>query len=83
MELDIRIKMNEKLFLRNPEDSVLGKKILLMSDNIDNFALNQPIRKKRIDIINLFLTSSAASSARRFVESCLSTVFEYREKFTL
>jgi hypothetical protein len=28
MELDIRIKMNEKLFLRNPEDSVLGKKIV-------------------------------------------------------
>jgi hypothetical protein len=26
MELDIRIKMNEKLFLRNPEESVLGKK---------------------------------------------------------
>lgn len=28
MELDIRIKMNEKLFLRNPEDSALGKKII-------------------------------------------------------
>jgi len=28
MELDIRIKLNEKLFLRNPEDSVLGKKIV-------------------------------------------------------
>lgn len=28
MELDIRIKMNEKLYLRNPEDSVLGKKIV-------------------------------------------------------
>ncbi len=28
MELDVRIKMNEKLFLRNPEDSVLGKKIV-------------------------------------------------------
>lgn len=28
MELDIRIKMNEKLFLRNPEESVLGKKIV-------------------------------------------------------
>ena len=28
MELDIRIKMNEKLFLRNPEESVLGRKIV-------------------------------------------------------
>ena len=28
MELEIRIKMNEKLFLRNPEESVLGKKII-------------------------------------------------------
>ncbi len=28
MKLDIRIKMNEKLFLRNPEESVLGKKIV-------------------------------------------------------
>jgi AcrR family transcriptional regulator len=28
MELDIRIKMNERLFLRNPEESVLGKKIV-------------------------------------------------------
>lgn len=28
MEHDIRIKMNEKLFLRNPEESALGKKIV-------------------------------------------------------
>lgn len=28
MELDIRIKMNERLFLRNPEDSLLGKKLV-------------------------------------------------------
>lgn len=28
MELDIRIKMNEKLFLRNPEETALGKKIV-------------------------------------------------------
>jgi AcrR family transcriptional regulator len=28
MELDIRIKMNDKLFLRNPEESALGKKIV-------------------------------------------------------
>lgn len=28
MELDVRIKMNEKLYLRNPEESVLGKKIV-------------------------------------------------------
>lgn len=28
MELDIRIRMNEKLYLRNPEDSALGKKIV-------------------------------------------------------
>ncbi|MDX2173371.1 MAG: TetR/AcrR family transcriptional regulator [Bacteroidota bacterium] len=28
MDLDIRIKMNDKLFLRNPEESVLGKKIV-------------------------------------------------------
>ena len=28
MELDFRIKMNEKLFLRNPEESVLGRKIV-------------------------------------------------------
>ena len=38
MELDIRIKMNEKLFIRNPEDTVLGKKMvkngLLLINNI-------------------------------------------------
>lgn len=28
MELEIRIKMNERLFLRNPEDSLLGKKLV-------------------------------------------------------
>lgn len=28
MLLDIRIKMNDKLFLRNPEDSLLGKRIV-------------------------------------------------------
>ena len=28
MQLDIRIKMNEKLYLRNPEDSVIGKRIV-------------------------------------------------------
>jgi AcrR family transcriptional regulator len=28
MELDIRIKMNEKLYIRNPEDSELGRKIV-------------------------------------------------------
>lgn len=31
MELQLQIKMNEKLFLRNPEDTALGKKILLHS----------------------------------------------------
>ncbi len=28
MELEVRIKMNDKLFLRNPEESQLGKKIV-------------------------------------------------------
>ena len=28
MELDIRIKMNEKLYLKNPEQSIIGKKIV-------------------------------------------------------
>ena len=28
MQLEVRIKMNDKLFLRNPEESVLGKKIV-------------------------------------------------------
>lgn len=28
MELDIRIKMNDKLYIRNPEDSELGRKIV-------------------------------------------------------
>ena len=28
MQLEVRIKMNNKLFLRNPEESVLGKKIV-------------------------------------------------------
>jgi AcrR family transcriptional regulator len=28
MELDVRIKINSKLYLRNPEESVLGKKIV-------------------------------------------------------
>ena len=31
MELQLQIKMNEKLFLRNPEQSDLGKKIILHS----------------------------------------------------
>jgi len=31
MELQVQIKMNEKLYLRNPEQSVLGKKILFHS----------------------------------------------------
>ncbi len=31
MELQLQIKMNEKLFLRNPEQSELGKKIILHS----------------------------------------------------
>ncbi len=31
MELQLQIKMNEKLFLRNPEHSELGKKIILHS----------------------------------------------------
>ena len=29
MELDVRIKMNEKLYLKDPEQSVIGKKIVL------------------------------------------------------
>ena len=28
MQLELRIKMNDKLFLRNPEESALGKKIV-------------------------------------------------------
>lgn len=28
MDLEVRVKMNEKLFLKNPEDSVLGRKIV-------------------------------------------------------
>jgi AcrR family transcriptional regulator len=28
MQLEVRIKMNEKLYLRNPEESALGKKIV-------------------------------------------------------
>lgn len=28
MQLEIRIKMNDKLYLRNPEDSLIGKKIV-------------------------------------------------------
>lgn len=28
MELDIRVKMNDKLFLRNPEETLLGRKIV-------------------------------------------------------
>ena len=34
MELQLQIKMNEKLFLRNPEQSELGKKIILHSINL-------------------------------------------------
>jgi hypothetical protein len=36
MELQLQIKMNEKLFLRNPEKSELGKKILLHSIQLIN-----------------------------------------------
>ena len=28
MQLEVRIKMNDKLYLRNPEESALGKKIV-------------------------------------------------------
>lgn len=31
MEIELQIKMNEKLFLRNPEQSELGKKIIMYS----------------------------------------------------
>ena len=31
MEIQLHIKMNEKLFLRNPEQSELGRKIILHS----------------------------------------------------
>ena len=31
MELSLKIKMNEKLFLRNPEESELGRKIIEFS----------------------------------------------------
>ena len=31
MEIELQIKMNEKLFLRNPEQSELGKKIIMHS----------------------------------------------------
>ncbi len=34
MEVQLQIKMNEKLFLRNPEHSELGKKIILHSINL-------------------------------------------------
>ncbi len=34
MELQLQIKMNDKLFLRNPEQSELGKKIILHSINL-------------------------------------------------
>jgi hypothetical protein len=36
MELQLQIKMNEKLFLRNPEQSELGKKIILHSIQLIN-----------------------------------------------
>jgi AcrR family transcriptional regulator len=31
MDIQLQIKMNEKLFLRNPEQSELGKKIIMHS----------------------------------------------------
>jgi AcrR family transcriptional regulator len=34
MELSLKIKMNEKLFLRNPEESELGRKIIEQSINL-------------------------------------------------
>ncbi len=36
MELQLQIKMNDKLFLRNPEQSELGKKIILHSIQLIN-----------------------------------------------
>lgn len=36
MQLEVRIKMNDKLFLRNPEDSALGKKIVKQGLNLIN-----------------------------------------------
>lgn len=36
MELQLQIKMNEKLFLRNPEQSELGKRIILHSTQLIN-----------------------------------------------
>ncbi len=36
MQLEVRIKMNEKLFLRNPEETVLGKKIVIYGISLIN-----------------------------------------------
>lgn len=36
MQLEVRIKMNDKLFLRNPEESALGKKIVKQGLNLIN-----------------------------------------------
>ena len=44
MEVQLQIKMNEKLFLRNPEQTELGKKIIQHSIQL--------IEKKRVWIIH-------------------------------
>jgi hypothetical protein len=52
MELQLQIKMNEKLFVRNPEQSELGKKIILHSINfIHKYGFEAFTFKKLAEVI--------------------------------
>jgi len=46
MEIQLQIKMNEKLFLRDPEQSELGKKIILHSIQLIHLNGLKPSRLK-------------------------------------
>ena len=57
MEISLAIKMNEKLFLRNPEQTELGKKIILFSIQLIHEKYNKTtvIREVKIKILHLWV----------------------------
>ena len=46
MDIQLKIKMNEKLFIRDPEQSELGKKIILHSIQLIHNTGLKPLRLK-------------------------------------
>lgn len=63
LELEIRIKMNDRLYLRNPEDSVLGRKIVRQGIILINKIGFEEFTFKKLAIL---LQSTEASIYRYF-----------------